>query len=101
MPELNFKVIKPSGTHWLAYKRCVKGVKANYVAIVAALENVHKESHEPEALGLGSVLKKKIKIQAIYLLDYTLPQEAKLSKTLLIENLNLSVVSSLVHATLV
>ena len=33
LPEL--KVIKPSDTRWLAHKRCVKGVKASYAAIVA------------------------------------------------------------------
>ena len=37
---------------------------------------------------------------AIFLLDYTLPQVAKLSKTLQTENLDLSIISSLVDATL-
>lgn len=36
----------------------------------------------------------------MYLLDYTLPQVAKLSRTLQTEDLDLSVVSSLVEATL-
>ena len=76
------KVIKPSDTCWLAHERCVKGVKASCVAIVAALENIHEQSHEPEALGLGSMLEKKSTIQGLYLLDYTLPQVAKFRRTL-------------------
>ena len=36
----------------------------------------------------------------MYMLDYVLPQVAKLSRTLQTEHLDLSVISSLVHATL-
>lgn len=98
MPEL--KVIKPSDTQWLAHERCVKGVKASYVAIVAALENIHETSHEPETLGLSKALSKWKTTAAIFLLDYILPQVAKLSKTLQLEYLDLSIVPSLVDATL-
>ena len=98
MPEL--KVIKPSDTYCLANKRCVKGMKASCAATVAALQNRREQSHKPKAVGHESVLKKKSTIQAIYLLDYALPQVAKLSKTVQIEKLDLSVVSSLVDATL-
>ena len=98
VPEL--KVIKPSDTRWLAHERCVKGVKANYAAIVTALDNIHECTHEPEALGLSKALSKKETTAAIFLLDYTLPQVAKLNKTLQTENLDLSIVSSLVDATL-
>ena len=98
LPEL--KVIKPSDTRWLAHERCVKGVKASYAAIVTALDNIHADTHEPEALGLSKALSKQTTITAIFLLDYTLPQVAKLSKTLQTEHLDLSTVSSLVDATL-
>ena len=72
LPEL--KVIKPSDTHWLAHERCVKGVKASYAAIVTALDNIHADTHQPEALGLSKALSKQTTIAAIFLLDYTLPQ---------------------------
>ena len=45
------------------------------------------------------MLKKESTIEAIYLLDYTPPQVAKLSETLDMENFDLSVVSSLLDAT--
>ena len=98
MPEL--KIIKPSDTRWLAHERCVKAVKASYSAIVTALDNIHDTSHEPEALGLSKCLSKPTTVAAIFLLDYVLPQVAKLSKTLQSENLNLSIISTLADATL-
>ena len=98
MPEL--KIIKPSDTRWLAHEKCVKGVKASYAAIVTALDNIHDATHEPEALGLSKALSKKQTTAAIFLLDYTLPQVAKLNKTLQTENLDLSIVASLVDSTL-
>ena len=98
IPEL--KVIKPSDTRWLAHERCVKGVQASYAALITALENIHETSHEPEALGLGKALSKWKTIPAIFLLDYTLPQVAKLSKTLQTEHLDLSIIPSLVNAHL-
>ena len=98
LPEL--KIIKPSDTWWLAHERYVKGVKASYAAIMAALDNIHETTREPEALGLSRALGKRTTTAAIFLLDYTLPQVAKLSKTLQTENLDLSIISSLVDATL-
>ena len=98
MPEL--KVIKPSDTRWLAHERCVKAVKENYIAIVITLNNIYEETHQPEALGISKALSSKSTISAVYLLDYVLPQVAKLSKTLQSEKLDLTVISSLVEATL-
>lgn len=98
LPEL--KIVKPSDTRWLAHERCVKAVKASYTAIVTSLEHIYQESHEPESLGLKKALCKKSTISAIYLLDYVLPQLAKLSKALQTEKLDLSVVSSVVEATI-
>ena len=98
LPEL--KVVKPSDTRWLAHERCVKAVKASYTAIVTSLEHIYQESHEPESLGLKKALCKKSTISAVYLLDYVLPQLAKLSKALQTEKLDLSVVSSVVEATI-
>ena len=98
LPEL--KIVKPSDTRWLAHERCVKAVKASYSAIVTSLDHIYQESHEPEALGLKKALCKKSTISATYLLDYVLPQVAKLSKALQTENLDLSVVSSVVEATI-
>ena len=98
MPEL--KVIKPSDTCWLAHERCVKAVKENYIAIVRTLNNIYEETHQPEALGISKALSSKSTVSAVYLLDYVVPQVAKLSKTLQSEKLDLTVISSLVEATL-
>ena len=98
LPEL--KIAKPSDTRWLAHERCVKAVKASYGAIVVALNNIHETTHEPEALGLSKALSKVSTVAAMYMLDYTLPQVAKLSKTLQTEHLDLSIIPSLVDSTL-
>ena len=98
MPEL--KVIKPSDTRWLAHERCVKVVKENYIAIVITLNNIYEETHQPEALGISKALSSKSTVSTVYLLDYVLPQVAKLSKILQSEKLDLTVISSLVEATL-
>ena len=98
MPEL--KIIQPSDTRWLSHERYVKGVKASYSAIVSTLDNIHAQTHEPEALGLSKVLSKKASVSAIYLLDYTLPPVAQLSKTLQSEQLDLYLVLSLQPCTL-
>ena len=49
---------------------------------------------------LSKALSKQSTVAAIYMLDYVLPQVAKLSRTLQTEHLDLSVKSSLVGATL-
>ena len=98
LPEL--KVVKPSDTRWLAHERCVKTVKANYAAIVTTLENIYEQTHQPEALGISKVLSKSSTSQAIFLLDYVLPQVAKLSECLQTSTLDLTAISSLVDATL-
>ena len=99
MPEL--KIHKPSDTRWLAHEKCLKVVKASYSAIVTALDSIHDSSHEPEALGLSKALSKQATIAVIFLLDYTLPQVGKLSKSLQTESLDMTVVSTLVEATLI
>ena len=65
-----------------------------------ALETIYQESHEPEALGISKVLSKPSTLFAIYLLDYILPEVSKLSESLQTEKLDLSIISSLVNATL-
>ena len=80
LPEL--KIAKPSDTRWLAHEHCVK---ASYSSIVFVLENIFETSHEPEAMCL---------------LDYILPLVAKLSRALQTMHLDLSLISSLVDATL-
>ena len=77
LPEL--KIVKPSDTCCLALERCVKAVKASYSSIVLALENIYETSHEPEALGLSKTLSSHFTIASMYLLDYILPQVAKLT----------------------
>ena len=77
-----------------------KTVKASYGTIVTALNDIHQNTHEPEALDLSKAFSKQSTVAAIYMLDYVLPQVAKLSRTLQTEHLDLSVISSLVDATL-
>ena len=98
LPEM--KIAKPSDTCWLAHEGYVKAVKANYGAIVTAVNDIHENTHEPEALGLGKALTKQHTVAAMYILDYILPQVAKVSGTLQTEQIDLSMISSLVNATL-
>lgn len=98
LPEL--KVIKPSDIRWLAHKRCVKAVKASYTALVVTLDSNHQNFHEPEALGLYKHLSQFNTVASLYLLDYTLPVVAKLSKSLQTKQLDLSMISGLVEAVL-
>ncbi len=98
LPEL--KVTKPSDTRWLAHEQCVKAVKKSYASIVIALETFYEQTHEPEALGLNKSLSKKSTVMAIYLLDFVLPQVAKLSRCLQAEKLDLTAISGLVDSTL-
>ena len=92
LPEL--KIVKPSDTRWHAHEHCVKAVKASYSSILHALENIYETSHEPEALGLSKALSSHSTI------DYILLQVAKLSRALQTKHLDLSLISSLVDATL-
>ena len=78
LPE--FKIVKPSDTRWLAHEHCVKAVSNSYSSIVLTLENVYETSHESEALRLSKALSSHSTIAAMYLLDYILPQVAKLSR---------------------
>ena len=78
----------------------MSAVKASYSPIVLALENIYETSHEPEALGVSKALSSYSTIAAMYLLDYILPQEAKLSRALQTKHFDLSLISSLVDATL-
>ena len=98
IPEL--KIVKPSDTGWLSHEKCVSTVKKCYGAIVSVLETIYQEFHEPEALGISKILSKPSTLFAIYLLDYILPEVSKLSKSLQTEKLDLSIISSLVDATL-
>ena len=91
------KVVKPSDTRWLSNDKCVSVVRNCFGATITTLESVYEESHEPEAYGISKIISKTF---AIYLLDYVLPQIAKLSKCLQTEKLDLSIISSLVDAAL-
>ena len=64
-----------------------------------ALNNICEMTHEPEVLGISKALCKISTVAAIFLLDYTLPQVAKLSKTMQAENLDLTDIADLVDAT--
>ena len=59
LPEL--KINKPSDTRWLTYERCVKSCEGQvtYAAIVVPLDNIHENTHEPEALGHSKSLSKR------------------------------------------
>ena len=81
LPEV--KIVKPLDTRWRVHEHCVKAIKeASYSSIVFALKNIYETSHEPEGLGLSKGLSSHSTIAAMYLLDYILPQVAKLSHAL-------------------
>ena len=79
-PDL--KIVKLSDVCWLAHECCVQAVKASYSSIVLALVNIYEISHEPEALRLSKALSSHYTIAAMHLLDYILPQVAKLSRAI-------------------
>ena len=54
----------------------------SYTALVVTLDSNYQNFYAPEALGEYKALSKFTTIAAIYLLDYTLPLVAKLSKSL-------------------
>ena len=73
------------------------GIKHVYVTLTPLWTFFHYSPKRTESL---KEFQKRNTMAAIFLLDYTLPQVAKLSKTLQTENLDLSIISSLVDATL-
>ena len=79
---------------------CVKAVKDIYNALMLNLSNNYKNFDEPEALGLHIILSLFFIIASIYLLDYVLPITAKLSKILQSKQLDLSMISALVDASI-
>ena len=96
LPEL--KSTKPLDTRWLSHEGCVSAVKRCYGAIVTTLEQIiYKESHESEALGLRKILTRSSTVLAIY---FILSQMSKLSECLQSQNVDLTIVSSHVDATL-
>ena len=97
LPEL--KIVKQSDTRWLTHECYIKAEKASFSSIVLALENIYETSHEPEGLGSKS-LSSHSTIAPMYLLDYILPQVAKLSHTLQTKHQDQSLISSVVDATL-
>ena len=64
------------------------------------LENIYEQSYEPETLEISKAQSKESTLSAIFRLDFVLPLVIKLSKCLQTEKLDLSIISSLVHATL-
>ena len=98
LPELN--TINPSDTCWLPNERCVKAVKGSYRAIVNALNNICEQTYKPEALEINKVLFKALTVSTIHLLDYALPQVAKLSRSLQVEKTDLTAIAPLFDITL-
>ena len=64
------------------------------------LNHIYEQTHEPEALGISKFLCKPSIVSAIYLLDYALPQVAKLSRSLQAKKIGLTAIAPLVDATL-
>ena len=75
-----------------------KQSKQATLQFVLTIVQIYKITYEPVALGIHGALCKLSTIAAIYLLDFVLPQVAKLSKALQTEQLDLSLISSLVDA---
>ena len=78
----------------------MKAAKASYSTILNVLNNIYEQSHEPEALGISRALCKPSTVSAMYLLDYVLPQVAKLSRALQAERIDLTAITPLADATL-
>ena len=67
--------------------------QSNYKVLLASLARQLVQ-------GLSKALSRKSTVIAMYLLDFILPQVAKLSKCLQTEKLNFTAISSLVDSTL-
>ena len=78
----------------------MRAVKASYSAIVNALNNIYEQTHEPEALGIRRALYKPSTVLVMYLLNYVLPQVAKLSRAFQEESIDLTAITPLVDSTL-
>ena len=61
--------------------------------------HIYETSHEPEALGLSKALSSLSKIAPVYLLEYILPNLAKLSRAIQSNHLDHTLNSSLVEAS--
>jgi len=64
----------------------VRATRVGYEVIVTL--NSFYENHDPETLGPSKTHIKQSTVGALYMLDYVLPQVAKLSRTLLTEHLD-------------
>ena len=84
---LELKIVKHSDIRGLAHEKCVCTVKKCYIAIVAALEQIYEDSHEPKTIGISKLLMKPTTtLFVIYLLDFVLPLVSKLGKCLQTES---------------
>ena len=50
--------------------------------MIVVFKNIYEETHEPETLGVSNAFTNKFAILVLFLLDDTLPEVAKHSKTL-------------------
>ena len=65
----------------------------------ASSKSISSSRAKNKALGLTRILTRSSNLFAIYVLDFVLPQVSKLSKCLQSQNLDLTIISSLVDAT--
>ena len=95
-PDL--KIVKTSDKHWLAHARCVRAVKAT----CSVLWTIFIANHTNQRLWeLKKLFARNQQLQLYtYLLDYVFIPVAKLIRALQTENLDLSMISSLLDATL-
>ena len=79
----------------------MRAVKASYSANITALDHIIANHTNQRLWELKKLFARYQQLQLyMYLLDYVLPLVAKLSRALQTENLDLSMISSLLDATL-
>ena len=59
--------------------KCVTTVKRCYDAIVTTLQKNYEKFHDLEVLGISGILTKQSILSAIYIHDFILQQDSKLS----------------------
>ena len=98
VPEL--KIGKPSDTRWLARESCVRTVRRVLPALIEAFEEIYAESGDAEAFGLSKIICTYKFVAGLLMQCDVLHTVAKLQGSLQSNDLDLSIIPTMVEGTL-
>ena len=90
-PQL--KMIKPSDTRWLAHDRSVKAIRCSMRLLIDTLEHIHKDTGDPEALGMLRTMKTYKFVETLMMQSEVLPVLTCLSRALQAKTADLTLVA--------